>query len=87
MSTAVGNILEQLFGPLAESLSPEAAEQVLQFRIDPAVRFRIADLAEKANEGLLTDDERAEYLSFIETMDLVSILQAKVRDALARHAR
>ena len=36
-------------------------------------------MAERANEGLLTDEERAEYEAFINTADFISILKLKAR--------
>jgi len=36
-------------------------------------------LAERANEGLLSDDERAEYEAFINAADFISILKLKAR--------
>ncbi len=44
-------------------LSPEQAAQIIDFHGDEALQLRIEILAEKANEGELTDDERAEYYS------------------------
>ena len=40
-------------------------------------------LAKRANEGLLTPEERAEYEAFINLADIVSILQLKARRQLA----
>ena len=34
-------------------------------------------LAEKANEGLLNEDERADYEAIISTADIISILKLK----------
>ncbi len=39
-------------------------------------------LAERANEGLLTDEERDEYEAFINASDLIAILQLKAMRAL-----
>jgi hypothetical protein len=40
-------------------------------------------LAERANEGLLTPDERAEYEAYINTADIIAILKLKARRYLA----
>jgi len=40
-------------------------------------------LAGKCNEGALTEEERAEYESFVEAGDFIAILQAEARQVLA----
>jgi len=51
--------------------------------MDPAVQERVDVLAEKANEGLLSESERAEYEAYINTDDFISILKLKARRYLA----
>ena len=46
----------------------------------------IDELAEKCNEGQLTNAEQAEYRDIVEAIDFISILQAKARARLARVA-
>jgi hypothetical protein len=84
MSTTFLGILDQILGSITESLTPELAERILQFRLDAETQSRIEVLAEKANEGLLSEDERAEYLEYIEAMDWVGILKAKACAVLGR---
>jgi hypothetical protein len=48
-------------------------------RIDPAVQSRLDALAERANDGAHTDEERAEYEAFINVGDFISILKLKAR--------
>jgi hypothetical protein len=47
--------------------------------IDPAVQERIDILAERANEGALSDSERSEYEALINAADFVSVLKLKAR--------
>ena len=48
--------------------------------VDPLVQARVGDLlAEKANEGILSSEERAEYEGLIDAADLTSILKLKAR--------
>ncbi len=42
----------------------------------------ISVLAERANEGVLTEDERAEYEAIVNTADFVSILKLDARRIL-----
>jgi hypothetical protein len=50
-----------------------------------AVQTRLADLAGKCNAGLLTPAEQAEYESYVQAADMISVLQAKARVWLAHH--
>ncbi|MCP5110691.1 MAG: hypothetical protein GY953_07645 [bacterium] len=47
-----------------------------------AIQQRISVLAERANEGVLTEDERAEYEAIVNTADFVSILKLDARRIL-----
>ncbi len=48
----------------------------------PEVQARIDFLAERANEGVLTDDEQAEYEAFVDAADFISIFQLKAKQQL-----
>ena len=77
-------MLDRLLDPLAEGLTHEAARRIIDLRTDQGIHDRIEELREKANEGLLTDDEKSEYEDFIEGMDLIGILKSKARAAIAK---
>jgi hypothetical protein len=79
--------LDALFEPLGRCLDTESARRISEFRIDPEVRARVDLLAEKANRGELTDNERTEYEAFINASDFISILKLKARRQLNLHAR
>ena len=53
--------LDRLLQPLAGCLSPDVAARVAELRADDAMQERIDYLAERANEGALSDEEREEY--------------------------
>jgi len=55
---------------------------VVELRIDSSVQERIDRLAERANDGTLSDDERLEYEALINTADFISILKLKARKQL-----
>jgi hypothetical protein len=75
--------LERLLEPLAAGLTSEMARYIAEFRADEAVQRRIEELAEKANEGELTDEERQEYEEFVDAGTLIAILQSKARKRLS----
>ena len=69
--------LNDLLDPLSRCLDAESARRVADFRISPEVEEKIRIFAEKANEGALNEDERADYEAIINTADIISILKAK----------
>ncbi len=81
-TSAFSRILDSFTG----SVSRQAAEEIANLRADPALQARLDELAGKANEGQLTQEEREEYEQYVEALDLIAILQAKARTALAKHA-
>lgn len=83
MSTAVTHF-DRLLEPLADCFTPDVARRIAGLRADPETQARIDELAEKANEGTLSDEEQEDYLGYVEAIDLISILQAKARAVLKR---
>jgi hypothetical protein len=70
------------FDDLAAALTPEAARVFADWRVSGATQDRIDELADKANEGELTPEERDEYECVVRAGNLVSILRAKSRAVL-----
>jgi hypothetical protein len=84
MGNAAGTaMLDGLLEPLSRCFDAESAQRVAEFRIDPAIQARIDALAERANEGTLGEEERAEYEAFINAADVISILKLKARRQLS----
>jgi hypothetical protein len=75
-------LLEQVLDPFVDCLTPEAARKIVALRAEPAVQTRLDQLADRANEGLLTPDERLEYEKFRATFHMITILQSKARQIL-----
>lgn len=68
--------------PIADCLTPEVAQRIVDARIDPATQAQIDELAAKANRGTLTEEEHAQYAEFVECIDLVGIFKAQARRIL-----
>ena len=83
MSTAAIH-LDRLLEPLAGCLTPDVAAKVADLRADAAMQERIDYLAERANEGRLTDRERQEYAGYLHAIDVIAVFQAKARSLLRR---
>jgi len=85
MSDSGTAVLDELLEPVTRALSLEVAQALVNVKASDNAQARIAELAEKCNEGLLTPGERAEYESYVHAVDLISVLQAKARIWLAQH--
>ena len=81
---ATASYLDRLLDPLTNAFTPEVASAFLRLRADAELEAHIEVLRRKANEGSLTAAEEAEYKDFVETVDLISIVQAKARRFLAK---
>jgi len=84
MNAPATSALNGLLEPLSQCLDDESARRIVGFRVDAATQARMDYLAERANEGTLTEEERDEYSSLIDAGDLIAILQLKARRRLER---
>jgi hypothetical protein len=73
------SVLDRMLDPISRCLDAESARRVLELGVDPAVQARVDQLAERANEGLLTPDEQAEYEAYINADDFIATLKMKLR--------
>lgn len=73
--------------PIFAILPPEQIRQLAEVQADTRLAERVAVLADKANEGDLSEAERAEYEGYIEANNLLTVLQAEARFRLAEGAR
>ena len=84
MSGAIASgVLDGFLDPLSRCLDTASARRVADFRIAENVQERVDALAERANEGLLSADERAEYEAFVNASDFIAILKIKALRNLA----
>lgn len=84
MSTAT--LLDKIFEPFAEVITPETAARFVAMRADDDVQRRIDELADKCTAGQLTETERQEYDTYIRAIDFISIMQSKARQVLLRNS-
>lgn len=81
-SIHAANFMDRVLDPLAHCLNREAARSIIALGIDPEIQTRVQVLAERANEGELTAEERDEYLSYVEAADLLAIFKLKAKQHL-----
>ena len=69
---------------LLKIFTVQQAESLIAYRGDDYLRTRIEELAQKSNEGDLTEKEQAEYEGYVRANKFIATLQAKARKLLAR---
>lgn len=82
----VSTILDKMLQPATDQMPIEFARMLLDLRADGDLRARMDDLRAKANAGIITSEEDAEYKEFIEAIDILSILQLKARRIVSSHS-
>jgi hypothetical protein len=75
-------ILDQLADLDVRSISPETAQTLLKLRFDEFHQKRFNLLTAKAREAGLTPSEQEELDEYIQTADILAIVQSKARQAL-----
>ena len=84
MATTATSALDRIVEPVVRSLNREAAQSLLNIRVDRAATRRMATLARKCNEGELSPEERNEYEMNVLASELLALFQAKARALVAR---
>ncbi len=79
------NIFESIIQPESGTLSPEHAKYILTLDFSPAQHALYEELSAKANEGLLTDEERFDLDQLLTANTMLAILQSKARVSLRQH--
>jgi hypothetical protein len=64
-------------------IAVDQAREIVEFPRNAELQQRIDQLAELANEGKLTAEERAEYEGYVHAKKLVAIFLAKARKLLS----
>ena len=72
-STSLHRFLEQF----TDTFTPELAAHFANLSPNPAFQARLDELGEKANEGTLSEDERREYATYVEAMDVIALLRVR----------
>ena len=68
--------------PVGQCLTPEVAKRIVSLRADRELQSRVDELADKANAGTLSDEERSEYEQYVSFSQFVTLLQIKARNLL-----
>jgi len=72
-------MVSELAERLGSTLNEASARSILALKLNGPTPERRQELAEKANEGLLTTEEFAEYETYAQLRGLLALLQSKFR--------
>ena len=72
-------LVESLADSVAACLDAPSLRAIANFQLDPGTKDRLDELADKANEGHLTGEERTEYQSFIGITEFLGLAQLRAR--------
>lgn len=79
LSLHVMNAMESMLACVTDTLEVSALKALVEMRASAEAAERMQWLAERANEGLLTEEERHEYDSAISFGNFLGLLQSKAR--------
>lgn len=77
------SIFDRLLDPFVSAMPRDYAKAIVELRAAPDVQARIDELAEKCNEGQLSEIEKDEYESYADAIHLIGILQRQAKRILA----
>jgi hypothetical protein len=86
MNATSEGLFGQFLEPVFRALPRETAEDIARLTADSRFQTRIEYLASQANEGVLTEEEHAEYEALIDAGDMLAALQAIARRTLRERA-
>ena len=75
--------IDRLLTPAADSMPIEVARWLVGLRADGDLQARLDELADKNTDGIITESELAEYDEYLRASEVIGVLQAKARLALA----
>lgn len=82
----VEHFLDQYLDSVADALTPQAAQRILDLRPAPEIVQIVEEYGRKSTAGTLTEEERETYRALADAGTLVALLKAKARRALGQQA-
>ena len=74
-----------MMSSVANCLDRPSLQSIVELRAPPETEERVEWLAERANEGQLTKEERVEYEGCVRFSNFLSVLQLKARNKLRQN--
>ena len=75
-------ILSRVVGPENPSFTPEVARSILELRFSPVDNDRMNELAAKAREGPLSEEEESKLHAYLFVGAMVDLMHSKARLSL-----
>ncbi len=72
-------MVSELAERLGSTLNEASARSILALKVEGPTPERRQELADKANDGMLTPEEFAEYETYAQLRGLLAVLQSKAR--------
>jgi hypothetical protein len=82
-TSSLSHSLDQVLGPLQDSMSPEFKRTLAQYRVNAKFQKQLDHLAKKNTEGKLTPEEKREYRNHLSALKVITILRVQARRQLA----
>ena len=76
------SVIDQLIEPVGQCFTPEVAGRIVSLKADSKLQSRVDELADKANSGTLSEEERSVYEQYVSFSQFVTLLQLKARNLL-----
>ena len=83
-TTSEAALWARVIGPEKNGLSAAAARSLLELSFSKGDVARMNELAQKNQQGLLSDAEREELEAYVKVGDVLSLLHLKARKSLQR---
>jgi len=75
-------LVESLADSVASCLDAQSLQAIANLKMDARAEQWLDELADKANEGDITDDQRSEYQQFIRISEFLALAQLRARQRL-----
>lgn len=75
-------ILSRVVGPENPNFTPEVARSILELRFSPADNERMNELAAKAGQGTLSEEEESELHAYLFVGAMLDLMHSKARLSL-----
>ena len=85
MAVEPTTILSNMLEPLG-NLTPQAASEFAELTIPTSVQDRVGALADKNNDGTITEEERGEYETLVKYGNMLSVIKAKAKKVVTENS-
>lgn len=73
--------LQRFLEQYTSTFTPELARHFSELPPSDELQKRLDELGQKSNEGTLTEEERSEYATYVEAMDVLALLRTRTQGA------